>query len=178
MTKTVTIGRRLIPVEHIALVEPFDPSAHPGMKTEKVFKARVVLLDRQSVLTEETPKAFAVAQDFRILSEEGVGFNPAIHFQVETFTPAENFVPSKPFKSRVIWRDLDGNTQSKLLLSEPPAVLAIAVTGKLMTEDAAAETSSKPAESQAGSRGGSARKPTASIDRRKARRRPAEAVPF
>ena len=44
MTKTLTISKRLIPLEHIALVEPFDPSAHPGMKTQKVFKARVVLV--------------------------------------------------------------------------------------------------------------------------------------
>ena len=43
MTNTITIGKRLIPLEHIALVGPFDPAAHPGMRTDKAFKARVIL---------------------------------------------------------------------------------------------------------------------------------------
>lgn len=174
----LTIGRRLVPKDHIALVEPFDPASHPGMKTDKAFKARVVLLDRQSVLTEDTPKEFAVAHDFCILSEEGVGFNRAVHFQVETFTPAENFVPTKPFRSRISWRDLDGNTQSKLLLSEPSAVLAVAVTGQRVAEEPAAPSDRPDAKPRAAKQGG-ARKPTASSDRRNARRRPhPEPAPF
>jgi hypothetical protein len=130
MTSTVTIGKRLIPLEHIALVEPFDPAAHPGMRTDRPFKARVVLIDRQSVLTEEDVAAFAEAHGFRVLAEEGVATNPALRFGVETFEPAEGFEPSKPFRTRLLWRDLEGNTQSKLLLSAPEMVLAIAVTGE------------------------------------------------
>lgn len=164
---TITIGKRLIPLEHIALVEPFDASAHPGMKTDKAFKARVVLVDRQSVLTEETVEAFASAHGFRMLASEGVAINPAIRFGVENFVPAEGFEPTKPFKTRLSWRDLDGNTQSKLLLSAPESVLAIAVTGKREGEPS---DKAPPA-------GGGSRKPTAASDRRKARRRAPEPEP-
>lgn len=167
-TVTVTVGKRLIPRQHIALVEPFDPSAHPGMKTEKAFKARVVLIDRQSVLTEDPPEAFTSAQGFRLLVDERIGINTAaIRFNVETFAPTEGFEPTKPYKSRLMWRDLEGNTQSKLMLSLAEHVLAIVVKGEDGTD--VLRTESRP-------RGG--RKPTASIDRRKARRRAAEPVPF
>jgi Asp-tRNA(Asn)/Glu-tRNA(Gln) amidotransferase A subunit family amidase len=43
---TIVIGRRHIPLAHVALVESFDPSLHPGIKSEKAFKARIVLIDR------------------------------------------------------------------------------------------------------------------------------------
>jgi len=158
MTTTVTIGKRLIPLDHIALVEPFDPSAHPGMKTDKAFRARVVLIDRQSLLTEETAADFAEAHSFQMLAGEGVATNPVIRFAVETFEPVPGFEPNKPYRSRLQWRDLDGETQSKLLLSAPETVLASAVTGK--TE----ATSAKP-------RAAGGRKPTATADRRKTRRR-------
>jgi hypothetical protein len=164
---TVTIGKRLIPVESIALVEPFDPSAHPGMKSDKPFKARVVLLDRQSVLTEQTVEAFAQAHAFLLLAEDQVVTNPAIRFGVETFEPADGFEPTKPFRTRLSWRDLDGNTQSKLLLSPPEAVLAIAVRGEVQTGAAREQPRA----------GGGSRKPTATIDRRKARRREREPAP-
>jgi len=52
---TITLGRRLVPLEQIALVEPFDPSANPRMQTDRPFKARVVLINRDSILTEEKP---------------------------------------------------------------------------------------------------------------------------
>jgi hypothetical protein len=163
----VTIGKRLIPLGHIALLEPFDPSAHPGMKTDKAFKARVVLIDRQSVLTEDTVEVFATAYGFRMLASEGVAVSPSVRFGVETFVPAEGFEPNKPYKSRLSWRDRDGNTQSKLLLSAPESVLAIAVTGK-------------PEGDAGGSKprgGGGSRKPTAASDRRKARHRASEPAP-
>jgi hypothetical protein len=44
--KVVTIGKRLVPAEQIAYVEPFDPSANPEFGPEKDFKGRVVLLNR------------------------------------------------------------------------------------------------------------------------------------
>lgn len=166
MTTTVTVGKRLIPLDHIALVEPFDPALHPGMRTDRPFKARVVLIDRQSVLTEETSAAFAEAQGFRMLAEEGVATNPAIRFGVETFAPAEGFEPSKPFRTRLLWRDGDGNTQSKLLLSAPEAVLAVAVKGE-------AETASTPGQEDA-----SRERPGAGAAQRKTRRRMPAAAPI
>jgi hypothetical protein len=130
MTKTVTIGKKLIPLEHIALVEPFDPAAAAGINTEKDFRARVVLIDRDSVLTEETSAIFAEVYGFRMLATDNVATNPAVRFSVEKFEPAEGFNPSKPFVTRLLWRDGEGNAQSKLLLSAPEVVLAVAVKGE------------------------------------------------
>jgi len=130
MSATVTVGKRLIPIEHIALIEPFDPAAHPRMQTERPFKARIVLIDRESVLTEEALEAFAERHGFRLLSEDGIATNPAIHFSVAAFEPAEGFNPTKPYLSRLSWRDQDGNAQSKLLLAAPESVLAVVVRGE------------------------------------------------
>ena len=52
--KVVTIGKRLIPVGQVAFVEPFDPASNPEFKPEKDFKARVVLLNRDVVLSEQS----------------------------------------------------------------------------------------------------------------------------
>jgi hypothetical protein len=129
-TATLTIGRRLIPSEHVALVEPFEPSPNGQFQTTRQFFARVVLLNRESVLIEQTPQAFAEAHGFRLLRDDRVATNPMIHFRVETFEPAEGFTPAKAYASRLLWRDLDGNEQSKLLLSLPEDVLAVAVRGE------------------------------------------------
>lgn len=131
MSGTVTLGRRLIPVEQIALIEPFDPAANPRMQSEKPFKSRVVLTDRESVLSETEPFAFAEQHAFRMLLEDNVAVNPAIRFGVETFEPAEGFKPTKPFLSRLTWRDGD-NIQSKLLLSPPEIALAVVVRGETL----------------------------------------------
>jgi hypothetical protein len=164
---TVTIGRKLIPLEHIAFVEPFDPAASPKLETDKAFLARVVLLNRESVLTEETPAAFALGHGFRMLPEDQVGVNGAIRFQVETFTPTEGFQPSKPFRTRLMWRGPEGETQSKLLLSPPETVLAIAVKG---------EGREDPEPEGAGNRSPQSSKPRR---RRSPRKAPeAEPVPF
>jgi hypothetical protein len=130
MANFVTVGKRLIPREHIAFVEPFDPAAKPEFKTTREFHGRVVMVNRDdSLLIEETPQAFADANGFRMLAADKIATNPAIHFRVETFLPQEGFVPSKPFATRLLWRDLDGNDQSKLLLSEPETVLSVVVQG-------------------------------------------------
>jgi hypothetical protein len=100
------------------------------MRSDKAFKTRVVLIDRQSLLTEETVEALATGHGLRLLMEDQIVINPAIRFNVETFAPTEGFEPTKPFRSRLIWRDLQSDTQSKLLLSAPETVLAIAVTGE------------------------------------------------
>src|ERR1700691_6260602 len=40
------VGDAFVPVEQIALVEPFDPASNPDFKPAKEFKARIVLLNR------------------------------------------------------------------------------------------------------------------------------------
>jgi hypothetical protein len=126
---TITIGKRLIPLEQIALVEPFVPTGNERMQTEKPFKTRIVLLNRDSVLTEEALDAFADQNSFRLLHEDGVATNPAVLFNVEAFEAAGNFKPTKAYRSRLLWRDQSGKVQSKLLLTTPEDILAIAVRG-------------------------------------------------
>jgi hypothetical protein len=108
-----------------ALVEPFDPSSNPDFKPEKEFEARVVLLNRDTVLTETTPQEFATAQGFRLLTEDNVAANPAIACSVESFEPTQSFKPAKPYRTRLNWRDQEGNEQSKLLLTKPETVLSL-----------------------------------------------------
>jgi hypothetical protein len=130
MTKSITVGKRLIPIEHIAFVEPYDPKANPEFQTSRNYQGRVVMVNRgESVLTEETPQAFAGANGFRMLQMDGLATNPAVHFRVESFVPGEGFSPTREFASRLIWRDLEGKDQSRLLLSPPETVLAVAVRG-------------------------------------------------
>lgn len=130
MTNTVQIGKRLIPVEQIALIEPFEPSEQSTMKSTRPFQTRVVMIDRDSVLTEEALPAFAEKHGFRMLELDSVATNPAIHFGVEAFEASEGFTPTKPYKSRLLWRDLDGRPNSKLLVTTPDDVLALAIRGE------------------------------------------------
>ena len=51
--------------------------------------------------------------------EDNVAANPATVFKVESFEPTENFKPTKPYLTRIKWRDQEGNEQSKLLLTKP-----------------------------------------------------------
>jgi hypothetical protein len=142
---TLTIGKRLVPFEQIALVEPFDLATNERIQTDKPFKTRVVLLNRDSILTEEPLELFAETNGFPTLAEDGVATNPQVHFAVETFRPVEGFNPTNPYLSRLVWRDLDGNTQSKLLLTKPEHVLAVAVRGELEPEDIEEASAPKPA---------------------------------
>src|SRR3984957_19220947 len=130
MENVITIGRRHVPIEQIAYVEPFETSANTDFKPEKPFKARVVLFDRETVLTEATPQEFADAHGFRVLAEDNVATNPAIAFHVESFEPTEGFKPTKPYQTRLMWRDPAGKNQSKLLLTRPEAVIAVALRGE------------------------------------------------
>src|SRR5271169_5339623 len=131
--KIIAIGRKRLPIEEIALVEPFEPPAEqppPRFTSDKEFKTRVVLIDRYSVLTEETVEAFTEANKFRRLPDDNVATNPAVRFRVETFEPSEGFQPRKPYQSRLKWRDQDGNEQSKLLLTKPETVIAVVLRGE------------------------------------------------
>ena len=71
----IAIGRKRFPIEEIALVEPFQPPAEPPPRftSDKDFKARVVLIDRYNVLTEDTVEAFAEANKFRRLCRDQPG---------------------------------------------------------------------------------------------------------
>jgi hypothetical protein len=127
MQDVITIGKRLLPVEQIAFVEPFDPASNPEFKSDKPFKARVVLLNRDTVLTETATAEFAEQHGFRMLSEDSIAVNPRVSFRVETFEPTESFKPEKPYATRLKWRDVDGSAHSKLLLGKPETVIAVAV---------------------------------------------------
>jgi hypothetical protein len=146
MSTVVRASKHLIPVEKIVLFEPFVPPADPTtFASTKDFKGRIVLLDKMSVLTEETPEDLAVANGFRMIVTDRVATNPAVQFNVETFAPAEHFQPTKAYLSRLTWRDGDGNVQSKLLLASPELVLAIAIRGEIETGSALQErTASAP----------------------------------
>ena len=43
----VTIGRKLVPLAQVALLEVFDRAANPEFKPEKDYKARLILLNRE-----------------------------------------------------------------------------------------------------------------------------------
>lgn len=129
MSNTLTIGKRLVPLEHVAFLEPFEPRENSTFHPTRGFQARLVLLNRDSILMEEAVEAFAARHGFALLADDRVAVNPLIRFAVETFVSAQGFTPSRPFASRLKWRDADGNDQSKLLLTAPETVLAVAVTG-------------------------------------------------
>jgi hypothetical protein len=155
MQDVITIGKRLIPAEQIAFAEPFDPASNPEFKPEKEYKARVVLLNRDTVLAEILPQDFAGTHGFRVLEEDNIAVNPRIAFRVETFAPSEGFTPTKPYATRLKWRDGEGNEHSRLLLTKPEAVIAVALRG----ETEAAGTTKSPA-----------RRPRSRVSRRGARR--------
>lgn len=130
MASFIVVGKRFIPPEHVAFVEPYDlVAARPQLRTSRSFQGRVVMVNRDSILIEEAPVAFAEANGFRMLAADRIATSPAIAFRVEAFLPVEGFTPSKAFATRLLWRDLDGNEQSKLLLSEPETVLSVVLRG-------------------------------------------------
>src|SRR5260370_41637480 len=95
MSKNIQIGKRIVPVEHIAVVEPFDPETQKNMRSHRPFKSRIVLLNRDSILSESEALVLAKEHGFRVLSKDGVATNPTVHFSVERFEPSPDFQPSK-----------------------------------------------------------------------------------
>ena len=94
--KVITIGKRLVPATEITFVEPFDPAANPQFKPDKDFKTRVVLHDRDVVLTEQTVQAFAEEHGLYLLAQDEVAINREVVFKIEIFEPTEKFSPTKP----------------------------------------------------------------------------------
>lgn len=143
MNNVITIGKRLIPIEQIAFVEPYDPATNPKLQTSRDYKARIVMINRESILTEQTPQSFAEAHGFRVLEMDQIATNPSVAFRVETFEPADGFTPSKAFATRLLWRDRDGNDQSKLLIAAPEIVLAVVLRGDTDTSIASPSIASE-----------------------------------
>jgi hypothetical protein len=110
---------------------------------------RVVLLNREGVLTEDTPQEFAEANEFRFLPEDNVATNPLISFRVRSFAPTVDYNPAKLYQTRLMWRDLAGDSRSKLLLTKPEMVIAIVLRGE--TEPGASRKARprRPAQSRA-----------------------------
>jgi hypothetical protein len=81
---------------------------------------------------------------FRLLPDEQVAAHPTVSFHVETFAPAEGFQPTKPYTTRLRWRDRDGNDQSKLLLTTPETVLAAVVRGEVQAKLAPTKSLPRP----------------------------------
>lgn len=131
MSNLMRIGKRLVPIEHVALIEPYVQTPDSPIRTQREFRSRIVLLNRDSVLSETAPGELAEVHAFRLLPVDSVATNPGIRFAVEEFAPAANFKPSKDYLTRLSWHDLDGNSQSKLLLTTPEETLSIAVRGDL-----------------------------------------------
>ena len=129
MKNVISIGRRLIAIDQIAFVEPFDPASATGIETSRKFEARLNLLHRDSCLAETTVEAFAAEHKFRVLEGDRIALNPAVDYRVEKFEPTNDFTPEKQFMTRVLWRDHRGNDHSKLLLTAPETVLAVTVAG-------------------------------------------------
>jgi hypothetical protein len=150
--KVITIGKRLVAAEQIVLVEAFDAASNPEFKPEKDFKARIVLLNRDTVLAKETPEQFAGAHELHLLAEDNVAINRAITFRVETFAPTESFKPTKPYQARLKWRDVDSNEQSKLLLTAPEALVAQIVNGVIEPAAAPKRPARRPGRGRNGSR--------------------------
>ena len=151
--KVITIGKRLVPAEQVAFVEPFDPSSsNPEFKPEKNFKGRVLLLNREIVLTEQTPQEFAAEHDLHLFAEDSVAVNRAIHFKIETFEPTETFKPLRPYQTRLKWSDLAGDEQSKLLVTAPETVIAEILNAKTEPPTLPKRPARRPARGRSGSR--------------------------
>jgi hypothetical protein len=125
MREVLRIGKRLILIEEIVLVEPFTPSADGYPRSDRDFKGRIILLDKDTVLCEESPEDFVSGQGFRWVADDRVALNPAIRFAVEVFEPKEGFQPQRAFKTRLLWKEPNGATHSKLLLAMPDGVLTV-----------------------------------------------------
>ncbi|WP_316228186.1 MULTISPECIES: hypothetical protein, partial [unclassified Bradyrhizobium] len=138
--------------QQVAYVEPFDPAANPEFKPEKEFKARLVLLNRDVVLTEQTVQEFATEHQLHLFAEDSVAVNRTIPFRVESFEQTESFNPSKPYKTRLKWKDPSGGERSKLLLTVPETVITELLEAKAELVKTPKRPSRKPARGRSGSR--------------------------
>lgn len=132
MTNVITIGRRLIPLDQIAYIEPFDPASATGIESTRKFEARITLLNRDSCLAEAPVGSFVTEHKFRLIEQDHVALNPLVDYRVEIFEPRDDFNSSKEFKTRLLWRDHRGNDFSKLLVAAPQDVLALVMEAEAL----------------------------------------------
>jgi hypothetical protein len=152
MQEVITIGKRLVPAEQVAYVKPFDPTSNPEFKAPRDFKGRMVLLNREILLTEQTPQDFAAEHHLHLFTEDDVAVSRVIHFKIEIFEPTEKFTPAKPYRTRLKWTDLAGDEQSKLLVTAPETVIAEILKARTEMPSAAKRPIRKPARGRNGSR--------------------------
>jgi hypothetical protein len=130
MENIITVGQHHLAIGQVACVEPFDASAQrEDFRSDKPYRSRIVLLNRDTHLSEDTPEAFVTRYGFLFLAEDETAFNPGLFYKVSSFTPTATFNPRKPFKTGVEWTDAFGEKQRKLLLTQPEIVLATLVRG-------------------------------------------------
>lgn len=141
MPNTIQVARKILPIEQIVLIEPFIPPLDTPLRTTKEFLSRIVLLDRVSVLSEESPEDLSQSNGFRFVTVDRVGTNPAIAFRLERFTPTETFNPTRPYQSRLLWKDSEGNDRSKLMLAPPEELLATVIRGEIESQGAVVDNS-------------------------------------
>jgi hypothetical protein len=123
--RIIQLGRDLIPLGDVVWVEPGDPTKQrEDFKSDKPYRSRVILISKNEThLCELLPEDFINRDNFRFLVVEQIAINPAISFRVETYVPS-GLQTAKEFKTRLKWRDTDGEWQSKLLQSDPEIVAA------------------------------------------------------
>jgi hypothetical protein len=137
MSNVIQVARKILPIEQVVLIEPFVPPSDTPLRTTKEFLSRIVLLDRVSVLSEQSPEELSQASGFRFVTVDRVGTNPAIFFRLERFVPTDLFNPSRPFQSRLLWKDSEGNDRSKLMLAPPEEILAVVIRGEIDRQEPA-----------------------------------------
>lgn len=80
-------------------------------------------------MSEEAPEQLPKAHCFLWIEADKVVTKPNIILRRRDVHRTESFDPSKPFPSRLAWNDEEGNMQSKLMVTDPEALLAIVVRG-------------------------------------------------
>jgi hypothetical protein len=110
-----------------------------------------VLLDRDVLLSEQLPRAFAEEHGLHLFPEDDVAVNRSIQFKIEMFEPTEKFNPSRPYKTRLKWSDANGGDQSKLLVTALEAVIAGLLEAKVNTPAESKPAARRPARARRGS---------------------------
>jgi len=128
MQNIITVGEEYVPVEQIAFIEPFEPQLMRSSNPTNRGRAA------SSYSTE--------ANEFRFIPDDNVATNRMVSFRVRSFKPTQDFNPAKPYQTQLDWRDGEGITRRKLLLTKPEMVIAIVLRGE--TEPGAERKARRP----------------------------------
>jgi hypothetical protein len=147
----ITIRDSMIARDNIVLIEPFDPAKGSGISNPERFAGRLLFRDGNSMLTEQTPAAFAAEHGFRFLGKpDHIATNPDITFKVQKFDLVQaqsknpEFQPERSFATRLSWGK-GGPGESRLLQNDPPTVAAVVLLGQQDRNDPAPIGAAKPA---------------------------------